>query len=38
VWILEDYGTDNSILKHVVDMEEQFGRMKIKVGSELCDE
>ena len=22
VWILEDYGTDNWILKHVVDMED----------------
>ena len=37
VWILEDYGTDNWILKHVVDMEELFGHMNIKVGSELCD-
>jgi hypothetical protein len=37
VWILEDYGTDNWILKHVVDMEELFGRINIKVGSELCD-
>jgi hypothetical protein len=38
VWILEDYGTDNLNLKHVVDMEELFGCMNIKVGSELCDE
>jgi hypothetical protein len=38
VWILEDYGTDNWILKHVVDMEELFGHMNIKVGSKLCDE
>ena len=38
VWILEDYGTDNWTLKHVVDMEELFGRMNIKVGSRLCDE
>ena len=30
--------TDNWILKHVVNMEELFGRMNIKVGSELCDE
>jgi hypothetical protein len=37
VWILEDYGTDNWILKHVVDTEELFGYMNIKVGSELCD-
>jgi hypothetical protein len=38
VWILEDYGTDNWSLKHVVDTEELFGHMSIKVGSELCDE
>jgi hypothetical protein len=38
VWILEDYGTDNWSLKHVVDIEELFGCMSIKVGSELCDE
>ncbi|XP_066347528.1 uncharacterized protein [Miscanthus floridulus] len=38
VWKLEDYGTDNWILKHVMDTEELFGRMNIKVGSELCDE
>jgi hypothetical protein len=38
VWILEDYGTDNRSLKHVVDMEETFGCMNIKVGFELCDE
>jgi hypothetical protein len=38
VWILEDYSTDNWNLKHVVDTEELFGRMNIKVGSELCDE
>ena len=38
VWILKDYGTDNWSLKHVVDMEELFGRMNIKVGSELYDE
>jgi hypothetical protein len=38
VWILEDYGTDNWNLKHVVDTEELFGCMNIKVGSKLCDE
>jgi hypothetical protein len=38
VWILEDYGIDNWSLKHVVDTEKLFGRMNIKVGSELCDE
>jgi len=38
VWILEVYGTDNWSLKHVMDTEELFGRMNIKVGSELCDE
>ena len=38
VWILEDYGTDNWSLKHVVDMEELFGRMNIKAGSRLYDE
>ena len=38
VWKLEDYGTNNWILKHVVDMEELFGCMNIKVGSKLCDE
>jgi hypothetical protein len=38
VWILEDYGTDNWSLKHVVDTEELFGRMNIKVSSKLCDE
>ena len=38
VWILEDYVTDNWILKHVVDMEELFGHINIKVSSELCDE
>jgi hypothetical protein len=38
VWILEDYGTDNWSLNHVVDTEELFGRMNIKVSSELCDE
>jgi hypothetical protein len=37
LWILKDYDTDNGILKHVVDMEELFGHMNIKVGSELCD-
>ena len=37
MWILEDYGTDNWSLKHVVDTEELFGHMNIKVGSELCD-
>jgi hypothetical protein len=37
-WILEDYGTNNWILKHVVDTEELFRHMNIKVGSELCDE
>ena len=35
MWILEDYGTDNWILKHVVDTEELFGRINIKVGSEF---
>jgi hypothetical protein len=38
VWIFEDYGTDNWILKHVVDMEELFGHINIKACSELCDE
>jgi hypothetical protein len=38
VWILEEYSTDNWRLKHIVDMEELFGHMNIKVGSELCDE
>ena len=38
MWILEDYGTDNWRLKHVVDMEELFVHMNIKVGSKLCDE
>ena len=38
MWILVDYGTDNWSLKHVVDTEEMFGHMNIKVGSELCDE
>jgi hypothetical protein len=38
VWILENYGNDNWNLKHVVDKEELFGRMKIKVGSKLCDQ
>ena len=37
VWILEDYGTDNYILEHVVDTEELFGHMNIKLGYELCD-
>ena len=37
VWILEGYGTDNWRLKHVVDTEELFGHMAIKVGSEICD-
>ena len=37
VWILKDYGTDNWILKHVVDTEELFGHMNIKVDSEFCD-
>ena len=37
VWILEDYGTNNWRLKHVVDTEELFGHMAIKVGSEICD-
>ena len=36
VWKLEDYGTDNWNLKHVVDTEELFGRMNIKVGYVLC--
>ena len=38
VWILEDYGTDNWSLKHVVDTEELFQHMNIKVDYELCDE
>jgi len=38
VWILEDYGTDNWILKHVVDTEELFGHMHVKVGSKLYEE
>ena len=38
VWILEDYGTDNWSLKHVMDTEELFRHMNIKVGSELYDE
>jgi hypothetical protein len=38
VWILEYYGTDNWRLKLVVDTEELFGHMNIKVSSELCDE
>jgi hypothetical protein len=38
VWILEDYGTDKWRLKHIVDTEELFGHMNIKVGSEFCDE
>ena len=38
VWILEDYGTDNWRLKHVVDTEKLFGHMNIKVSSKLCDE
>ena len=38
MWILEDYGTDNWRLKHVVDMEELFGHMNIKVGPKLCDQ
>jgi hypothetical protein len=37
VWILEDYGTNNWRLKHIVDTEELFGHMTIKVGSEICD-
>jgi hypothetical protein len=38
VWILENYGNDNWNLKHVVDKEELFGCINIKVGSKLCDE
>jgi hypothetical protein len=38
MWIFEDYSTDNWSLKHVVDTEELFGHMNIKVGSRLCDE
>ena len=38
VWELEDYGTYNQILKRVVDTEELFGCMNIKVGSKLYDE
>ena len=37
VWIFEDYDTDNWRLKHVVDTEELFGHVNIKVGSKLCD-
>jgi len=37
VWILEDYGTDNWILTHVVDTKELFGHINIKVGCKLCD-
>ena len=37
VWILEDYGTDSWRLKHVVDIEELFGHINIKVGCKLCD-
>jgi hypothetical protein len=38
VLILEDYGTDNGSLKHVVDMEKLFGHMNIKASSKLCHE
>jgi hypothetical protein len=38
VWIFEDYGTNNCRLKHVVDTEELFGHINIKLGFELCDE
>jgi hypothetical protein len=38
VWIFEDYDTDNWSLKYVVDTEELFGHINIKVSSELCDE
>ena len=38
MWKLKDYGTDNWILKHVVDTKDLFGHMNIKVGSKLCDE
>ena len=38
MWILEDYGTDNWRLKHVVNTDELFGHMNIKVASELYDE
>ena len=38
MWILEDCGTDNWSLKYVVNTEELFVRMNIKVDSELCDE
>jgi len=37
VWILEDYGTNNWRLKHVVNPEELFGQINIQVGSELYD-
>jgi hypothetical protein len=37
VWILEDYGSCNWSLKHVVDTKELFGHMNIKVSSELYD-
>ena len=38
MWILENYGTNSWSLKHVMDTEELFEHMNIKVGSELCDE
>jgi hypothetical protein len=38
VLILEDYGTNNGSLKHVVDMEKLFGHMNIKASSKLCHE
>ena len=38
VWKPKDYGTDNWILKHVVDTKELFGCMNIKVSFELCHE
>jgi hypothetical protein len=37
VWILEDYGNDNWILKHVVDTKELLGRMNIKVDEVQSD-
>jgi hypothetical protein len=37
MWIREHHGTDKWRLKHVVDMNELFGHISIKVGSKLCD-
>jgi hypothetical protein len=32
IWILEDYGTDNWILKHTVTTQILFGRINIRFG------